>query len=598
MERGTAPAQARESRTLLSAALANGPRELLDFLLPLWAGAALGASATQVGVLVAVELAVSVAARPVAGWLADVRDRRRVAAAGALLYAISCLGYAFAGSLVVAYGAAAVGGVGGALLWVSVRAMAGERLAEDSAVYPRLTAAEENGAWIAFVAGFTALGVLGYRAVFLGCAAACVLAAVALASAPARAVPPAPPLPGSTLRRLRPMLLAVVITMTAEAAVGLLLLLHLQRRFDLEIVEIAYVFLPGAVAMALLPTRLHRFVLRYGRTRVLAVASVASAVFAASLAWAPNPWVIAALWILSGAAWAAVIPIQQAVIAEASGSRVGRGMGAYEAAVLLGGLIGSLAAGVLYDAGPWALACLLAAAVILSGAVLVPWSVRAVGVADVPPPTPSDLTDPKPPAPTSSSSGVHTSTLDSSPAHPSTAGPSSDPAHPSTAEPSPERAHPSTAETSPEPAYTSTAGTSPEPAHISIAGRSPEPTHTSTPLPEVVSSLSPGHSPARDAAPAGSLAPSPTQSPYRKLAEHAAVYAAAQIVLVVLAESWLLELARGSADVLNGTREGGASFLYSAGRIWTFIFVIDIAWTLIAARRSRRPGAGREDHGR
>nr|WP_221374829.1 MFS transporter [Actinoplanes polyasparticus] len=492
MEPGAgAPAKAREARTHWAAALANGPRELLDFLLPLWAGAALGATATQVGLLIAVELAVSVAARPVAGWLADVRDRRRVAAVGALLYAVSCLGYAFAAGLAVAFGAAAIGGVGGALLWVSVRAMAGERLAEDTAVYARLTAAEENGTWIAFVAGFTVLQAAGYRSVFLGCAVACLIAAGALLGAPARAVPPAPPLPGSTLRRLRPMLLAVVITMTAEAAVGLLLLLHLQRRFELQIVEIAYVFLPGAIAMALLPTWLHRFVLRYGRTRVLAVASVSSAVFAAALAWSPHPVAIAGLWILSGVAWAAVLPIQQAVIAEASGSQVGRGMGAYEAAVLLGALIGSLAAGVLYDAGPWPLACALAAAVILSGAVLVPWSVRAVGVPDIPP--------------------------------------------------------------------------------------APPPLATSTPAP-----------PTPDTEPAPDAEAKPARSPYRKLAEHAALYTLVQVVLIVLAESWLLDLARGNADILNGTRKGGASFVYGAGRIWTFIIVIDLVWTLIAARRYRR----------
>ncbi|WP_250034993.1 MFS transporter [Paractinoplanes maris] len=513
MSRG---AEERERRTLLSAALANGPRELLDFLLPLWAGAALGASATQVGVLVAVELAVSVAARPVAGWLADVRDRRRVAAIGALLSAVSCLGYAFAADLAVAFGAAAVGGIGGALLWVSVRAMAGERLAEDSAVFPKLTAAEENGAWIAFLAGFTVLGAAGYRAVFAGCALACLIAAGALLSAPVRAVPPAPPRPGSTLRRLRPMLLAVVLTMTAEAAVALLLLLHLQRRFELEIVEIAYVFLPGAIAMALLPTWLHRFVLRHGRTRVLAVASVSSALFAAGLAWAPDPWVIAALWILSGVAWAAVIPIQQAVIAEASGAQVGRGMGAYEAAVLLGGLIGSLSAGFLYDAAPWALACLLSATVILSGAVLVPWSLRAVGVPDFP------------------------------------AGPAP------TADPAPSSA--------PGPAAAPEASRPPGPDSAPDASRPPGP----------------------DSAPT----PGSGRSPYRKLGEHAALYTAAQIVLLVLAESWLLDLARGSAGAWNGTREGGTSFLYGAGRVWTFIILIDVAWTVVVARRARRAGSG------
>ncbi|MEV6598617.1 MFS transporter [Actinoplanes sp. NPDC051346] len=381
---GASHARLRETRTLLSAGLANGPRELLDFILPLWAGAALGASATQVGILVAAELAVSVAARPVAGVLADTRDRRLVAAAGAVLYALSCVGYALAPGLPVAYLSAALGGVGGALLWVTVRAVIGERLAEDTAVYPRLTAAEETGAWVAFAAGLSLFGLADFRSVFLACAAACVVAAVLLLTAPARIVPPGPAVAGGTVRRLRPMLVTVAITMAAEAAVGLLLLLHLQHRFDLEIVQIAYVFLPGAIVMGLLPERLHRFVLRFGRTRVLATASLFSAAFAASLAWAPNPWVIAALWVLSAAAWAAVIPIQQAVIAEASGAQVGRGMGVYEAAALLGAMTGSLAAGVLYDAGSWTVACLALAAVISLGAFLVPWSVRAVGVADIP----------------------------------------------------------------------------------------------------------------------------------------------------------------------------------------------------------------------
>lgn len=504
---------------MLAAALANGPRELLDFLLPLWAGAMLGASATQVGVLVAIELAVSMVARPVAGNLADAHDRRRVAAVGALLYALSCAGFAVAGSLALAYAAAAIGGVGGALLWVSVRAMVGERLTEDHAVYPRLTAAEETGAWVAFVIGLSLLGANGYRVVFLACAAACVIAAGMLLAAPARAVPPAPPLPGSMLRRLRPMLLAVALTMAAESAVALLLLLHLQHDFDLEIMQIAYVFLPGAVVMGLLPEHLHRYVVRFGRTRVLAVASVSSAAFAASLAWAPNPWVIAGLWVLSGVAWAAVIPIQQAVIAEASGSRLGRGMGTYEAAVLLGGLCGSLAAGVLFDVGPWTLACLLAAAVILSGAVLVPWSVRAVGVPDRPSP-------PIPGAP---------------PALSSAPGPSSAPA----------------------------------------PGGDCASRHSSAALPAA----------AQDVTPAPRSAAKPVTSPWRRLGEHAALYAAVQLGLLLLDQSWLLDLATGGVDLMTGHRDGeqgaGSPLLYGAGRIWTIVIVIDALWTALTTTRRR-----------
>lgn len=381
------PVDKRENHALWAATLANGPNELIDFVLPLWAGAAVGLSATQVGVLLAVEMALSVVVRPVAGVLADRWDRRFTAATGALLYALSCAGYAVAQDAAVAYAAAAVGGAGGALLWVAVRAIVSERLAEDSAVFPRLFSAQETGSWVAFVVGLSMIGSAGFERLFWACAAACAAAAVVLVAAPRREHA-GEPATGLGLRavgkRLRPMLFAVVTTMAAEAAVGLLLLLHLQRGFDLEVVEVAWVFLPGAIAMSVAAEYLHRYVLRFGRRRVLVAASLASCVFAVSLAWAPTPPVIAGLWVLSGLAWAMVMPVQQAVIAEASAGQVGRGMGVYESACLVGALIGSLAAGVLYDGAHWWVACLAAAGMILAGAVVVPRAVRALGVPDVP----------------------------------------------------------------------------------------------------------------------------------------------------------------------------------------------------------------------
>ncbi|MFT7840640.1 MFS transporter [Saccharothrix sp. BKS2] len=385
-----------------AATLTNGPTELIDFVLPLWAGAAIGLRGSEIGVLLAVEMALSVVVRPVAGVVADRWDRRFTAAAGALLYALSCAGYAVAQSAPVAYVAAAVGGVGGALLWVAVRAIVSERLAEDSAVFARLLSAQETGAWVAFVVGLSLVGSLGFGGLFWACSGACAIAAVCLLTAPRRpgcggtgtdmgtGTGTAAAKTGAETglravgKRLRPMLFAVVMTMAAEAAVGLLLLLHLQRGFGLEVVEVAWVFLPGAVAMSVAAGYLHRYVLRFGRRRVLVTASTASCAFAVSLAWAPTPHVIAGLWVLSGLAWAAVLPVQQAVIAEASAGQVGRGMGVYESACLVGALLGSLAAGVLYDGAHWWVACLVAAGMILAGAVVVPRAVRALGVPDVP----------------------------------------------------------------------------------------------------------------------------------------------------------------------------------------------------------------------
>ncbi|WBB61655.1 MFS transporter [Streptomyces sp. WMMC500] len=426
---GAGPARAREARALLAATLVGGPYELIDFVLPLWAGAEIGLGAAGVGALLAVELVFSVLVRPVAGVLADRYERTVVAAAGAALYAVSAAGYALAGGAPAAWAAAAAGGVGGALLWVAVRALAGERLAEDSSVYPRLFAAQETGSWVAFVAGMTLIGQIDYRGVFLGCAAACAAAAVALLTAPrgpahggagrdegdggdgghgrddghgrdgAGSGPGAGAAAaglGSVGRRLRPMLLAVAFTMTAEATVSLLLLLHLQREFDLGVVEVAYVFLPGAIAMSAAAEQLHGLVVRFGRRRALTAASVSGAGFAAGLAWAPHPSVIAGLWILSGLSWAVVLPVQQAVIVEASPGRTGRAMGVYESASLLGSLAGALAAGVLYEGADWTVACLAASATLLAGAVVVPRAVRSLGVADVPPPPPEPKTAPEP----------------------------------------------------------------------------------------------------------------------------------------------------------------------------------------------------------
>ncbi|HLS14903.1 MAG TPA: MFS transporter [Beutenbergiaceae bacterium] len=390
----------RQERALLAVVYLSGAGAVVDFLLPLFAGASMGLTPSQIGILVALELAVSLMLRPVAGSLADRAERRNVAALGALLYALSCAGYALAPGPSVAYIAAVIGGVGGSLLWVSVRALVGERLEEDSGVYARLMGAEETGEWVILVPALFLIAVVGYRGVFAALAVCCLIGMLILFEAP-RTSDTAPgtsdtEAPGGLrpkkvrgrarlLGKLSPMLFAVALTMAAESAIGLLLLLHLQHEFGLSPLEIGMVFLPGGIVMGILPTYLHGVESRFGRSRVLALASVASTVFAVSLAFAPSPAVIGIAWVFTGAAWAVMLPVQQAVIAEVSGrQRLGRGLGWYESATLAGALVASIAAGYLYENGSWRLACLVAAAVILTGAVVVPAAVRALGVAEHP----------------------------------------------------------------------------------------------------------------------------------------------------------------------------------------------------------------------
>lgn len=396
MSSSDTPAPPRERQTLNGAILASGVDQAIQFVLPLFAGAVLGLPPWQTGMLVAVNALATFVVRPFAGVFVDRADRGVIAGAGAGVFAVGCGLYALATGLPLALIAAIMTGVAEAFLWVAIRAIIGERLPEDSGVFAKLVAAEETGGWVIMVPAIILLSAAGYQWMFAGAAACCLAAALELFSLPRRDVPDdalaGAELSGMSLRglgaRLRPMLAAVVVTMTAETTISLLLILHLQRGFHLGVVQVAYVFLPGAVAMGLLPPHLHRLVVRFGRRRMLMLGSVASALFAVALVFAPNPPWIAALWVLSAVTWSCVIPVEQSVIAEAAGStHLGRGLGLYEAACLAGATIGSLAAGFLYESGSWLLACATCAVIIASGAVLIPAAVKRLGVTDRPAPT-------------------------------------------------------------------------------------------------------------------------------------------------------------------------------------------------------------------
>lgn len=384
---GTQPDRRTAAGT--AATLIGGSAELLDFLIPLWGGTELGIAPSAIGALIAVELVVSVIARPISGWLVDTRVRTTVGAAGALLYAVSCIGYALATSLPAAFAAAVVSGVGGAFFWIAVRAIAAEFLDRDSGSLAGLLSAEALGSWFFWIPAMVLLPLIGFSGVFGSLAVVCIAAAVVLFRVPRFLAPPQEQAPGGIRgdrKRLGPLLLIALMTAVAESGVSLLLLLHLQKALGLEVYQIALIYLPGGIALTTLPRVLHRFVERRGRRTGYVIASAGSALTAAGLAFSPGPLVIAALWVLTSASWAILLPIQRAVVAEVNGHRVGRGMSLLTNSEMLGAAAGSLLAGLLYDGGSWQLSCLIFAGIILSGTILGPLALKKLGVRDRPAP--------------------------------------------------------------------------------------------------------------------------------------------------------------------------------------------------------------------
>ncbi len=379
-------ADRRSDRVFWSAALASAPVEFLDFLLPLWAASQLGATPWQVGLIVSVEAALSLCVRPIAGMLSDRFDRSRVAAGGAALYAVSFLGYAAATGIWMAFAAASLQGVAGALFGVAISSKVSEGEGGTRA-YGKLLSWESSGALVGFVVGFVMLQPFGYRGVFVLGAGACVLAAIFLLLGRARdtrTVADSSPGMRDLWGTFWQLLAVICVTATAEAGVGLLLLLHLQQGFGFSVYQVAYVFLPGALMFVILPEYAHVITDRLGRYRTMTVSLLASAGLAFSLSFAPGPVTIAVLWALWAACLASAIPVEQGTVAEAAGGSVGRGMGLYESAVLIGLAIGPVVFGALYGSGGWQAACLVMSVVMVAGAVAVPHALRSLGLPDRP----------------------------------------------------------------------------------------------------------------------------------------------------------------------------------------------------------------------
>ncbi|MGW8429682.1 MFS transporter [Curtobacterium citreum] len=364
-----------------SATLLNGPVELLDFLVPLWAGAVLGLGAPAIGWLVAAELVVSVLVRPLAGHLADTRPRSRVAAVGAFAFGLSCLIYAVADTPAVAFVAAVVGGAAGPLFWISLRAIAAEHLADDSGSFAGLMSAEALGSWVFWGPAMVLLGAFGYSAVFIGLAVAAVAAGARLMLTPKEPLivrtEHASGIRGHA-RRLAPLMTVGGFVTAAEAGVGLALLLQLQGA-GLEVWQVALVYLPGGIALTILPRLLHGLVERWGRKRAYVAASLATAASTAALALSPPVILVAALWIIVSASLALLYPLQKTLVSEVSGRRVARGMSLQANADTIGAAVGVVVVGAIVDDGRWAPAFLACAFIILGGAALAPWVIDRTG---------------------------------------------------------------------------------------------------------------------------------------------------------------------------------------------------------------------------
>lgn len=378
-----------ETGTDLPVFLIALPFGVLGVYLPLY-GRELGASAFQVGALFSAFGLVGVLARPLVGLGADRLGRRPFILLGAGAYAVAAALSAVSVTLPLLFASRIAAGVGSAFFWVGIRALLAD-LGRDGSrgrLFGRLVTASTTGASVGTVAGSGAVFVLGlvagWRVVFAGVAVASLLALALLyrrvpAGEPAKAAPVARPASGAALLFLLGTSFAVA---GAYAMLAPVVLLYLQDRFGANEFVLGIAFGPAAVVYALAPARLGGLGDRYNRRFLMAGALLSSAVSSAFQTVAPGLVAMGFVWLLEAMLVSAALPAQDAVVSELSGGDVrGRAYGFYAAATGLGGALGPLAGGWLYDNAGRASPFWLAAAVLVWAGGLVVWKLPETRVA-------------------------------------------------------------------------------------------------------------------------------------------------------------------------------------------------------------------------
>jgi MFS transporter, DHA1 family, multidrug resistance protein len=385
-----AVADAKQSATILrklrlGVFLASLPFGMLLFGLPLIARE-LGASAVAIGGLLAVYALLVVVVQPIVGYGLDRFGRRPFLIVGLLGFAVSNAIFGLASEVIGLFLAQLAQGVGAGLLWLAILAVVSDLAPEDNLgqEYGRIEEMSIRGMLIGTVVGFavlhlvsrTALGdafgggeslISGWRFLFLGFTAATLLAVVLVwrgvpeslernvdLPEEAPATPRDQPVKADQKWRitgqLRIFLVIVILTATAAEILSPILIKYLYDNVSTNLFMVVLAFLPAMLAGSVLPSRLGGLSDRFGRRPPLIIALLVGGLAALAVPFVQSLWPLALLWVFEAAAFAAAIPAEEALVVDLSGEdQQGTALGFYTAAAGLGGVIGPLLGGWLYD---------------------------------------------------------------------------------------------------------------------------------------------------------------------------------------------------------------------------------------------------------
>lgn len=361
------------------------PFGILSFVLPIY-GKELGATALEVGGFFSAISLVPVIVRPFLGRALDRWGRRPFLLFGLLGYAVAMVVFCLADTVWLLTVARFIQGLGQAFLWLSAYTIVADVAAETGRGHDFgvIDEAASRGALIGTTAGFFAIFALesadlGWGQIWFWLFVAYSVPALLALWIGWRGVRETRPQAAKQPIESRPIsgqLLAlmgiVLATGASTAMVWPLLMVFLQDALGAEVDTLAQAYIPAALIWSFLPSRMGRIADRLGRKRPMIAGLLVGALASALIPHLRSVILLAVLWAVESLGYTASVPAERAFVADIAGEDMrGTSYGLYTFAYFLGGVLGPLAGGWLYDNLGHATPFYLNTAVLLMGALLV-----------------------------------------------------------------------------------------------------------------------------------------------------------------------------------------------------------------------------------